>query len=145
MNDCADYWIEKFNLINHHEGGFYRRIYEDDCSAIYFLLKDNNFSAFHRLRSTEIWNFYAGVPAEIYYIKQDGQLVHQKIGGDYGFQVVVPAYTWLAAKVMKNGYSLFGCTVVPKFRFEDFELAKRDNLTLIYPQHQDLIKCLTRS
>ena len=29
-------------------------------TAIYFLLEGENFSAFHRLRSDEVWHFYVG-------------------------------------------------------------------------------------
>jgi len=37
-----------------------------------------------------------------------------------------------------------GCTVAPGFAFEDFELAKRDELTRHYPQHRELIEKFTR-
>lgn len=141
----AAYWIEHLQLVEHPEGGYYRRTYEGSFSSIYFLMTDTSCSAFHRLQSVEIWNFHIGVPTEIYYIEKEGHLVSHKIGGGDGFQVVVPAQTWLAARVIGKGYSLCGCTVVPKFRFEDFELAKRSELRATYPQHRELIEQLTRS
>lgn len=141
----AAYWIDHLQLLQHPEGGYYKRTYEGTFSSIYFLMTAAGFSALHRLQSTEIWNFHVGLPVELYYIEKDGRLVVQKLGGNYGFQAIVPAQTWLAARVSGEGYSLCGCTVIPKFRFEDFELAKRSELTAVYPQHRALIHDLTRS
>ena len=141
----ANYWIEHLQLIRHPEGGYYKRTYEGAFSSIYFLMTPTSFSAFHRLQSAEVWNFHVGQPLQLYYIQKDGALVSQKLGGTSGFQAVVPPQTWLAAEVMGEGYSLCGCTVIPKFRFQDFELAKRIELTATYPHHRALIQRLTRS
>ena len=77
-NELADYWIDKLELLSHPEGGFYKEIYRSDeaisadalperykgersfSTSIYFLLRENEFSAFHRLQSDEIWHFYSG-------------------------------------------------------------------------------------
>ena len=74
-NKDASYWIEKLRLEPHPEGGFFRQTYRSDIqiaaealparfsgertasTAIYFLLGGDDFSAFHRLRSDEIWHF----------------------------------------------------------------------------------------
>jgi uncharacterized protein len=66
----------------HPVGGYFRQTYRSDVvlgrgalpveftgvraasTAIYFLLEGKNFSAFHRLRSDEIWHFYAGEPPD---------------------------------------------------------------------------------
>jgi predicted cupin superfamily sugar epimerase len=37
-----------------------------------------------------------------------------------------------------------GCTVYPGFDFNDFELAKRDDLIKLFPKHQTIITELTR-
>ncbi len=63
----ADILIEKLNLAPHAEGGYFRRYYQsskyiikDDntkCragSAIYYLLKQGQFSAWHSIMSDEI-------------------------------------------------------------------------------------------
>ena len=78
MGKTADYWIEKLRLIEHPEGGYFRETYRSEESiggeylperyqvshffstAIYYLLKGDQFSAFHRLKSDELWNFYVG-------------------------------------------------------------------------------------
>ena len=76
----ARYWIERLRLEAHPEGGYFRQTYKAELvlpkaalpagftgaraasTAIYFLLEGKNFSAFHRLRSDELWHFYAGEP-----------------------------------------------------------------------------------
>ena len=44
-----------------------------------------------------------------------------------------------------NSFALVGCTVAPGFDFEDFELAKRSELTKLFPQYRKLIEQLTRT
>lgn len=58
---------------------------------------------------------------------------------------MVKAGCWFASHV-KDGesFGLVGCTVAPGFDFEDFELAKREELARRYPQHRSLIEKLTR-
>ena len=73
----ADDLIKLLELKPHPEGGYYRETYRSDevienlperykgpsrnaGTAIYFLLKGDQFSAFHKLQSDEIWHFYEG-------------------------------------------------------------------------------------
>ena len=56
------------------------------------------------------------------------------------FQTVIKQNHWFAAELAdKNSFCLVGCVVSPGFDFSDFELAKRDELINMYPQHKDLI------
>jgi uncharacterized protein len=166
-NKDAAYWIRKLELEPHPEGGYYRQTYRADLvlpeeslppnftgprsvsTAIYFLLDAENFSAFHRLRSDELWHFYAGGALLVHVIEADGhyfkiQLGNDPEGGDV-LQSIVKAGCWFASKV-KDGksFALVGCTVAPGFDFEDFELAEREELARSYPQHRELIERLTR-
>ena len=166
MKPSADYWIEKLQLTSHVEGGAFRELYRSKltasrsvlpatfagdrnfCTAIYFLLKENQFSAFHKISSDEIWHFYYGNALLIYEINKNGSLTEHRLGNDpeksETFQCVIQAGNWFASKVAEGGnYSLVGCTVSPGFDFADFELANRDELTKLYPQHSALIKELT--
>ncbi|MGA8430827.1 MAG: cupin domain-containing protein [Candidatus Sulfotelmatobacter sp.] len=123
-------------------------------TAIYFLLDGNNFSAFHRLRSDEMWHFYLGGSLLITVIGEDGDYSEIKLGSDpesgETMQAVVKAGCWFASRVLpsrvkdRNSFALVGCTVSPGFDFEDFELAKREELARRYPQHRALITNLTR-
>jgi predicted cupin superfamily sugar epimerase len=60
-------------------------------------------------------------------------------------QAVVKAGSWFASRVRDGkSFALVGCTVAPGFDFEDFELARREELVAKYPQHRELIERLTR-
>ena len=52
--------------------------------------------------------------------------------GYFGEKVILLAQT--------HGFCLVGCAVGPAFRFENFELAKKDELMKLYPQHGELIE-----
>lgn len=119
-------------------------------TAIYFLLEGENFSAFHRLRSDEIWHFYAGSPLMVHMIDLGGQYWSIELGNDPErgevFQATVPAGCWFASHVKDwKGWALAGCTVAPGFEFEDFELAKREELIAKYPEHREIVRKLARA
>ena len=166
-NRDARYWIEKLGLDPHPEGGYFRQTYRSGAviagealpagftgaraasTAIYFLLEEKNFSAFHRLRSDEVWHFYAGDPLIVHGIEPEGRYFSILLGRDPDagqvLQAVVPAGCWFASHVADwKSFSVVGCTVAPGFDFADFELAKRVELGARYPQHQALIERLTR-
>lgn len=129
-------------------------------TAIYFLLDGGNFSAFHRLRSDEMWHFYAGSPLIVHVIEAAGEYSSILLGNDADagqrFQAVVKAGCWFASEIEHShfsqrrrevghaSYALVGCTVAPGFEFEDFELAKREELAGKFPRHRELIERLTR-
>ncbi len=166
MTKDANYWIHKLALEPHPEGGFYRQSYKADLvlprealpqfpgpraasTAIYFLLEGENFSAFHRLRSDELWHFYVGGPLAVHAIDEQGRYSEIHLGTDpeagQVLQAVVKAGCWFASRLQDlKSYALVGCTVAPGFDFDDFELAKRAELVKSYPQHQEVIKKLTR-
>lgn len=168
MKRDAKYWIQKLSLQPHPEGGFYRQTYRADLilpqqalpprftgpraasTAIYFLLQGENFSAFHRLRSDELWHFYVGAPLVVHLIGESGNYSKILLGSDpeagEELQPVVKAGCWFASQVGDGeSFALVGCTVAPGFEFADFELAKREELTKRYPRHRELIEKLTRS
>ncbi len=118
------------------------------ATAIYFLLQENEVSALHRIKSDEIWHFYAGTPLLIHAIYPDGHYREQRLGSDCTdgdlYQVVVPAGCWFGAELVGKQFALVGCTVAPGFDFADFEMADRKQLSACYPQHTELIKRLTK-
>ncbi len=155
------------NLARHPEGGWYRETYRsaevlpanqfperfggERClgTAIYFLLEQGDFSTLHRIKSDEIWHFYAGASLTVHVITGNGEHSTLKLGRDMAagetFQAVVPAGCWFGAEVSGPGpYSLVGCTVAPGFDFADFELGERDELLRSYPAHEEVIRRLTR-
>lgn len=163
----TDQLIQKYNLEPHPEGGWYKQTYKSKeqivadalperfganrvfSTAIYFLLEQGNFSAFHRIKSDECWHFYAGDPLLIYIIEQNGELKIIPLGNDiekdHAFQYVVPANCWFASRPATGSeYCFMGCTVSPGFEFDDFELANGNELSTMYPQHKEIIKELCR-
>ena len=59
-------------------------------------------------------------------------------------QVLIPKGTIFGAVMDGTGYSLAGCMVSPGFEFDDFELLEREELIKAYPQHELIIKRLTK-
>jgi predicted cupin superfamily sugar epimerase len=167
MPKDARYWIEKLALEAHPEGGYFRQTYRSGVlitkealppgfsgaraasTAIYFLLDGENFSAFHRLQSDEMWHFYSGGPLVVHVIDPEGRSSEIQLGSDpetdEAFQAVVKAGCWFASHVRDpKSYALVGCTVSPGFDFADFELARQNELVELYPQHRELIEKFTR-
>ena len=163
MPDSANYWIHHLDLKQHPEGGYFREVYRSGefiqkkglpgryssfrpfATSIYYLLKSDQVSALHRLRSDEMWHFYKGSPLNLHIILQTGKLLTVHLGQTPAnkeiFQFVIPKGLWFAAEpVITNSFSLVGCTVAPGFDFDDFELGKREELLRAYPQHDQLIR-----
>jgi len=161
----AGYWIKELHLTKHIEGGSFRETYRSSIvipggimdrfqgsrvasTAIYFLLEQGQYSAFHKIKSDEIWHFYDGDPLDIFEIDENGQLLSHKLGRETrngeSLQVVIAAGRWFGSRVSDGGsFSLVGCTVAPGFEFADFELADRDVLINRYPAHHALITEMT--
>ncbi len=156
-----NYWVEKLDLSPHPEGGFFKENYRCNeniagntlpprflsdrsiSTSIYFLLEKGQKSAFHRIKSDEIWHFYDGYPLTIYVIDNNGELIIYKLGLDPENnvlpQIVIPANCWFAAET-EGDFTLVGCTVSPGFDFSDFELAKKQNLISEYPNQHEIIE-----
>jgi predicted cupin superfamily sugar epimerase len=86
----------------------------------------------------------------VYEIDQQGRLIEHRLGSDpdnsESFQCVISAGNWFAARLAPGGhYALVGCTVSPGFDFVDFELADREELLRLFPEHTEVIKELTMS
>ena len=166
ISSIADFLINKYGLVPHPEGGYFREVYrsmgklesgflpdnfdEDHVysTAIYFMLKSGQFSKFHKLKQDEIWHFYYGHPLVVIFLEDNGNIEEHILSNmlmeGHTFHALMPANTWIAAYPLeKESFSLVGCTVAPGFEFSDFELAKRDELIKKHPQHEELIKTLT--
>jgi predicted cupin superfamily sugar epimerase len=163
----ADYFIKHLQLQPHPEGGFFKEMYRSkgiissQClpsefngdrhysTAIYFLLQQDDFSAFHRIKSDECWHFYEGGTLLIHIIEQVGNYscirLGRKIDEGEVFQFAVPAHCWFASEpAPETEFALVGCTVAPGFDFADFEMADADTLMKEHPQHHSIIKRLCR-
>ena len=168
MNRNAEKWKLHLSLEKHPEGGFFAQTYKASESiskgalperydgdrsfstGIYFMVESGNFSALHRIKSDEMWHFYDGSPLTIHVIDDNGEyapiLLGRNVDNGEVPQAVVKAGHVFGASIVGNpdSYSLVGCTVAPGFDFKDFELLPRAALIEKYPQHEALIKKLTR-
>jgi uncharacterized protein len=138
----AEEIIATLRLLPHPEGGHYRQTWADEAgTAIYFLLKSGDISAWHRVHGrSEIWHFYAGAPLKL---ETDatgpgsGATSTVRLGADLVAaeepQAVVPPGVWQRARSLGD-WTLVGCTVSPPFTFEAFELAPDQAGGLSTPQ-----------
>ena len=164
----AEMLVGRLGLSRHPEGGWYRECYRSPeaapaaglperfggprsfCTSIYFLLGRQDISRLHRIKSDELWHFYAGASLTVHVISPDGDYSKLLLGSDLArgetFQGAVPAGCWFGAELSGEGeYALVGCTVSPGFDFADFEMGEREELLRLYPSHADVITRLTGS
>ena len=148
------------------EGGFFRQTYQSQIdipeavltpshkgarpagSAIYYLITPESFSALHRLKSDELWHFYAGDPViQLQLFPEAGGKI-LRIGTDWEEgaepQALVPAGVWQGTRLVPGGrYALIGNTVHPGFDVDDYEQGEAPKLIQRYPQWRDEILKLT--
>ena len=151
------------------EGGFYRESYRSQAilsgpalpplyprdatrslaTSIYYMLTPDTFSEMHRLPTDEIFHVYAGGPARMLQLLDDGSgrelLLDSNLGAGHQPQVIVPAGVWQGS-LLEPGveFVLLGTTMSPGFEFADYERGRRADLVAQYPAHGELIMRLTR-
>jgi predicted cupin superfamily sugar epimerase len=163
----ADDLCRILGLTPHPEGGFFRETYRSRCeippaslpaaytgprsagTAIYYLLKDDAFSAMHRVHGEEMFHFYMGDPVEMLLLYEDGEgeviVLGTDIHAGMSPQVLVPAGVWQGSRLRSGGsLALLGTTMSPGFEFADFELGRREDLLKSHPAFEDRILGLTQ-
>lgn len=152
--------VDKLQLSPHPEGGFYSETYRSNetidtlsgkrnlSTAIYFLLTSEQVSKFHRIKSDELWFFHEGSKLTIHILNELG---HQQLslGNPTALTATYPQHLVTANTVFGSSvdepesYALVSCVVAPGFDFADFELFKREELTTLFPQAEQIIRKLT--
>lgn len=125
----ADEIINALDLTRHPEGGWYRETFRDAGStAIYYLLRADEASDWHRIAQSETWHFYVGAPLELRLSRTGKSTERHVLGADLTQgerpQLIVPPRCWQTARSL-GAWSLLGCTVAPPFTFAGFELAPK--------------------
>lgn len=131
--------VEVLGLVPHPEGGYFREVFRSErkvapldgrdqrpaVTTIYFLLVEGQESAWHRVRSDEVWHYYEGDPLLLSWRGADDGTSHDHVLGPVGEGqapvAVVPAGCWQTARPLGT-YVLVGCTVGPGFDYGDFEM-----------------------
>ncbi|WP_407270234.1 cupin domain-containing protein [Radiobacillus sp. PE A8.2] len=165
MSTATNY-IEQLQMQSHPEGGYFSESFRASASlelgevvgrpgverqlwtSIYFLLEAGEVSHFHRLQSDELWYFHDGGTLHIHMIHPDGTYSFGKLGKDIEKgempQLLVPRGTIFGASLEEDAFALVGCMVSPGFDFVDFELFEQNDLLSMYPEHEAIIKKMTR-
>ena len=135
--------VENYELAPHPEGGFFRETYRSEFSTgIFYLLVQDQKSSLHRIKSDEMWHFYAGDAIAIVELTSNGSFKETLL--DMGnVQHVVSANTWFGAYLPDGAaYALTGCTVAPAFHFQDFEMGNKEALLKEFPKAKKVIEKL---
>ncbi|PKZ66298.1 cupin [Gordonia terrae] len=140
-------WVRELDLQPHPEGGWYRQTWRSEVeiprgvlpgeytgdraagTAIYFVLMPGDESAWHTVRSSELWLHHRGAPVELDLggdADEPGDpstvLVGPAIESGQHPQALVPPGVWQRARPAGDEPALVSCIVVPGFDFEDFRL-----------------------
>lgn len=143
MTELPD-WARTLDLAPHPEGGWYRETWRSELSipqwelptdyngarnagtAILFLLMPGQQSAWHTVRSAELWFYHRGGPLvlEMGAERETATtcLLGSDIAGGQRPQLVVPPGHWQRARPGGDEPCLVSCVVVPGFDFGDFTM-----------------------
>jgi predicted cupin superfamily sugar epimerase len=143
MTELPD-WLRHLDLLPHPEGGWYRETWRSELTigesalpkdyvgprsagtAILFALLPGQHSAWHTVRSAELWFHHRGGPLELQIGRERTSAASHVLGSDVlggeQPQVLVPPGYWQSARPLGPEPSLVGCVVVPGFDFADFVL-----------------------
>lgn len=137
-------WARHLDLAPHPEGGFFKETWRSELSigapalppeyagarnagtAILFLLLAGQQSAWHTVRSTELWLYHRGGPLLLEVGPETDTATTYLLGSDIAAgespQVVVPPGHWQRARPRDDQACLVSCVVVPGFDFADFTM-----------------------
>ena len=137
-------WVRRLELAPHPEGGWFRETWRSDLTldhtalpshydgprsagtAILFLLMPGQQSAWHTVRSAELWLYHRGSPLTLECGPDPETATSWVLGTDIESgqhpQILVPAGHWQRARPRGAEPSLVSCVVVPGFDFADFRL-----------------------
>jgi predicted cupin superfamily sugar epimerase len=137
-------WVRRLELSPHPEGGWFRETWRSDLTldgsqlpahyggprsagtAILFALMPGQESAWHTVRSPELWLYHRGSPVELHFGPDQDRAVTWMLGPDIEAgqhpQLLIPAGHWQRARPQGSEPSLVSCIVVPGFDFADFSL-----------------------
>lgn len=148
MDELPD-WVRELDLAPHPEGGWFRETWRSEvvldsqalpadyggprnaATAILFVLMPGQQSAWHTVRSAELWMFHRGSPLELEVGADRGSPERLLLGADVGAgeqpQILVPPGYWQRARPIGGEPTLVSCVVAPGFDFADFALAEESD------------------
>lgn len=143
MTDVPD-WVEQLGLQPHPEGGWYRETWRSEVTfdadvlppgyigrrsagtAILFVLMPGQVSAWHSVRSAEVWLYHRGSALILESGPEIDSATTHLLGSDIVAgeqpQVVIPPGHWQRARPRGDQPTLVSCIVIPGFDFADFTM-----------------------
>jgi len=143
MEEIPD-WVRLLDLAPHPEGGWFRETWRSELTlatpalpshygsprsagtAILFALLPGQESAWHTVRSAELWMHHRGSPVALEFGPAQDNATTVLLGSDIEAgnhpQLVVPPGYWQRARPHGAEPSLVSCVVVPGFDFADFHM-----------------------
>jgi predicted cupin superfamily sugar epimerase len=144
MKSRAEALVALLQLQPHPEGGHFREVFRSPASVqpgdgrpvrsalttIDFLLARGERSAWHRVRSDEVWHLLEGGPLRLWLMAPSLDAVHAATLGALDAQGTAPRHVvsagwWQAAEPLGD-YAWVGATVGPGFDFADFDFLRDD-------------------
>ena len=142
--DRAAELIDRLGLQPHPEGGHFRETFRSAelvqpadarparsaLTTIDFLLARGECSAWHRVRSDEVWHLLEGTPLRLWLMSPSLDAVEAVTLGRVDAdgtapRHTVPAHWWQAAEPLGD-FAYVGATVGPGFDFADFDFLRDD-------------------
>ncbi len=132
--------VAELGLQPHPEGGFYAEVFRSTrpvqpgdprparsaLTTIDFLLARGQCSAWHRVRSDEVWHLLEGEGLRLWLAPPDlSRFEAVALGATTRRRHVVPADWWQAAEP-QGDFAYVGATVGPGFDFADFGFGRDD-------------------
>ncbi len=137
-------WAADLGMSPHPEGGWYAETWRSDLTipqdalpdgyagprsagtAILFLLMPGQESAWHTVRSAELWLYHRGSPLLLEVGAEMSDTTTHLLGSDIAAgqrpQVLVPPGHWQRARPRDDEPTLVSCVVAPGFDFTDFTM-----------------------
>ena len=137
MNKKSSETIDKFKLLRHPEGGWFREIFRsgdyvkredgekrNNITGIYYLLCKNEISKWHRVNyADEIWIYLQGAPLNLWCLDNGNKEIRNlRLDSNNPIEIIPSGY-WQAASTA-GAFTLTSCCVGPGFDFLDFEMLR---------------------
>lgn len=147
--------VSKLGLIRHEEGGWFKETFRSPemiacpdreggerslLTTIHYMLDTGTPRGLLHRNKSPIIHFYEG-GGDLRYItvSPSGDLLETLLGAEHEKQLHVPGGYWKASQLLTGDYGLVGEAVSPGFDYRDWDIADREQISELYPQHAEML------